>query len=62
MLAAAGLAPGHAGSGQQQPAPPTELLNQRGQRARVGDVMIYLQISAGWVSGGWGQTLFSGAQ
>jgi len=23
---------------------------------------IYLQISAGWVSGGWGQTLFSGAQ
>ena len=23
---------------------------------------IYLQISEGWVSGGWGQTLFSGAQ
>jgi len=23
---------------------------------------IYLQISQGWVSGGWGQTLFSGAQ
>ena len=23
---------------------------------------ICLQISAGWVSGGWGQTLFSGAQ
>jgi len=23
---------------------------------------IYLQISAGWVSGGWGQTVFSGAQ
>ena len=22
----------------------------------------YLQISEGWVSGGWGQTLFSGAQ
>ena len=23
---------------------------------------IYLQISEGWVSGGWGQSLFSGAQ
>ena len=23
---------------------------------------IYLQICEGWVSGGWGQTLFSGAQ
>jgi len=23
---------------------------------------IYLQISEGWVSGGWSQTLFSGAQ
>ena len=28
----------------------------------AGGPNIYLQISEGWVSGGWGQALFSGAQ
>ena len=28
----------------------------------IPDPNTYLQISAGWVSGGWGQALFSGAQ
>jgi len=32
------------------------------KRRLRGDLIKCLQISEGWVSGGWGQTLFSGAQ
>ena len=31
-------------------------------KLHVQDYRIYLQISEGWVSGGWDQTLFRGAQ
>ena len=32
------------------------------KRRLRGDLILYLQISEGWGSGGWGQALFSGAQ
>jgi len=32
------------------------------KRRLRGDLINNLQISEGWVSGGWGQALFSGAQ
>jgi len=32
------------------------------EKRRLRGPNIYLQISEGWVSGGWGQALFSGAQ
>jgi len=37
-------------------------LFQPGEEKAPRGPNIYLQISAGWVSGGWGQALFSGAQ
>jgi len=37
-------------------------LVQPEEEKAAGGPNIYLQISEGWVSGGWGQTLFSGAQ
>jgi len=39
----------------------TGLVQPEEEKAARGPY-IYLQISVGWVSGGWDQTLFSGAQ